>query len=64
MPPVHPEQRRPRAPRSQGRSKTLALSGTRISCPALLWGGAGKMLELILEPLQPTRAEPSSAGRL
>ena len=49
LPQVHPGQRWPRAPRFQGRSETLALSGIRISRPALL---AGMMLELILEPLQ------------
>lgn len=59
LPQVHHGQRWPRAPRSQGPSETLALSGIRISPPALL---AGMMLELILEPLQ-TRFDLEATGR-
>lgn len=38
LPQVHSGQRWPRGPRFQGRSETLALSGIRISRPALLAG--------------------------
>lgn len=59
LPQVHPGQPWPRAPRSQGRSETLVLSGIRISRPVLL---AGMMLELILEPLQ-TSFDLEATGR-